>query len=134
VCHGGYQSKDPRKVRNEVVPVPPKAQAIIAGLPKVQGAICPYKPQSVSAAVYRACKIVGIENLHLHDLRHEGVSRLFEAGLDIPRVSMISGHVSWGTLRRYTHLKPSDVLDALTPKSKAQSKPRPRQRQEVTPQ
>lgn len=126
-----WDTKDPRKVRNEVVPVPPKAQAIIARLPKGPGAICPYNPQSVSAAVYRACKIVGIENLHLHDLRHEGVSRLFEAGLDIPKVSMISGHQSWSTLRRYTHLKPSDVIDALTPTSKAKSKPRQRQRQEA---
>jgi integrase len=65
---------------------------------------------SVGAAIYRICKLVGIDDLHLHDLRHEGVSRLFEAGLDIPRVAMISGHQSWATLRRYTHLKPGDVV------------------------
>lgn len=108
-----WDTKDPGKVRNEVVPVPPKAQTIINALPRGSGAICPYRAQSVSAAIYRACLVLGIEDLHMHDLRHEGVSRLFEAGLDIPRVSMISGHKSWATLKRYTHLKPSDVLEAL---------------------
>ena len=57
--------------------------------------------------------MLGIEDLHLHDIRHEGISRLFEAGLDIPRVAMISGHKSWTTLKRYTHLKPADVVSRL---------------------
>lgn len=108
-------TKDPTKTRNEVVPVPPKARAIIAQLPQQKtGLICPWKQNSVSNAVHDACQMLDIEDLHLHDLRHEGVSRLFEAGLDIPRVAMISGHQSWATLKRYTHLKPFDVLQRLT--------------------
>ena len=104
-----WDTKDPTKVRNEVVPVPPKAKAIIDQMPRSDGYIMPYNPSSVGSAIHRICKMVGIEDLHWHDLRHEGVSRLFEAGLDIPRVAMISGHLSWATLRRYTHLKPGDV-------------------------
>ena len=73
----------------------------------------PYNPSSVGAADYKSCQVIGIDDLHLHDLRHEGVSRLFEAGLDIPRVAMISGHLSWATLRRYTHLKPGEVTARL---------------------
>lgn len=72
-----------------------------------------------SASSARTRPVLGIEDLHLHDLRHEGVSRLFEQGLDIPRVAMISGHQSWATLRRYTHLKPKDVVDRLTVKKTA---------------
>jgi len=49
----------------------------------------------------------------LHDLRHEGISRLFERGLNIPEVALISGHLSWNTLKRYTHIKPQTVLDKL---------------------
>lgn len=110
-----FDTKDPKKVRNETVPVPPKARAIIDLLPRAEtGFICPWDRKSVSSAVRNACLMTGIEDLHLHDLRHEGVSRLFEAGLDIPRVAMISGHQSWATLRRYTHLKPSDVIERLT--------------------
>ena len=113
-----FGTKDPKKVRNEVVPVPPAAKAIISLLPKAkEGFICPWDRKSISSAVFRACQMLGIDDLHLHDLRHEGVSRLFEAGLDIPRVAMISGHQSWATLRRYTHLKPADVIERLTAQS-----------------
>lgn len=108
-----WDTKDPTKVRNELVPVPPKAKAIIEQMPRSNGYIMPYNPSSVGTAIYRICQIVGVDDLHWHDLRHEGVSRLFEAGLDIPRVAMISGHQSWATLRRYVHLKPSDVVKRM---------------------
>ena len=49
--------------------------------------------------------MVGVKDLHFHDLRHEGVSRLFEMDWDIPRVSSVSGHRDWNSLRRYTHLR-----------------------------
>lgn len=57
--------------------------------------ILPYNSESVSPAFDRACERLGIIDLHLHDLRHEGICRLFEQGLQIQEVSMISGHMSW---------------------------------------
>lgn len=103
-------TKHPTLVRNEVVPIPPRAMAIIESLPVIDARILPYEPESVSAAFERACARLGIEDVRFHDLRHEGVSRLFEQGLQIPEVAMISGHTSWGTLKRYTHLTPEQVL------------------------
>lgn len=50
-----------------------------------------------------------IEDLRFHDLRHEGTSRLFEAGLSIERVALVTGHKDWRMLRRYTNLKPEDL-------------------------
>lgn len=41
----------------------------------------------------------------IHHLRHDGVSRLFEICLNIPRVASVSGHRSWSSLKRYTHLR-----------------------------
>lgn len=114
-----WDTKDPTKVRNELVPVPPRAKAIIESMPRTKGYIMPYNPGSVGTAIYRICQLIGIEDLHWHDLRHEGVSRLFESGLDIPRVAMISGHQSWATLRRYVHLKPGDVVDRMRELEKA---------------
>jgi len=38
-------------------------------------------------------------------LRHDGVSRLFELGWNIPHVAAVSGHRSWSSLKRYTHLR-----------------------------
>ena len=54
----------------------------------------------------RAC---GIADLHFHDLRHEGVSRLFEKGYAIEQVSLVSGHRSWSSLKRYTNLRPDSL-------------------------
>jgi site-specific recombinase XerD len=47
--------------------------------------------------------------LHFHDLRHEGVSRLFEAGYQIQEVAIVSGHKDWAQLKRYTQLKAKDL-------------------------
>lgn len=60
---------------------------------------------AISAAFTRACHLLGINGLHFHDLRHEGVSRLFEMGKTIPQVASVSGHRSWQNLQRYTHLR-----------------------------
>lgn len=65
-----------------------------------------YNHKSVSAAFTRACKELSIEDLHFHDMRHEGTSRLFEAGFTIEQVALVTGHKDWKMLRRYTHLKP----------------------------
>lgn len=71
--------------------------------------IFPYSPRSVSSAFTRACKVLGIEGLTFHDLRHEATSRLFEEGYSIPEVQMFTLHESWGNLSRYANLRPSAV-------------------------
>lgn len=106
-------TKNPTAPRTERIPVPPLAQALIKKLPVFDERILPYNSESISAAFERACDRLGIEDLHFHDLRHEGICRLFEAGLDIPEVALISGHLSWNTLKRYTHLRPEAVLEKL---------------------
>src|SRR5258708_9114197 len=73
------------------------------------GRIFPHNHRSVSAAFTRACDELKIEDLHFHDLRHEGTSRLFEAGLPIEKVPLVSGHKDWPQLHRSTTL----MFDAL---------------------
>ncbi len=84
--------------------LPDEAWAILKSMPRSFPVIFPYNGESISASWTRACQFLGIEDLHFHDLRHEGVSRLFEMDWDIPRVSSVSGHRNWNSLRRYTHL------------------------------
>ncbi|MFV8598551.1 site-specific integrase [Ralstonia pseudosolanacearum] len=50
--------------------------------------------------------LVGIR---LHDLRHEATSRFFEKGLSVMEVTTITGHKTMEMLKRYTHLRASDV-------------------------
>jgi integrase len=113
-----WDTKDPVKVRNEVIPVPPSAQSILATLPRTDARILPYNPQTISSTFCRTAALAGLDDVTFHDLRHEGISRLFEAGLNIPEVSLISGHRSWATLKRYTQLKPQHVLEKLNAGSK----------------
>lgn len=73
---------------------------------RLEGRIFPYNGRSVGTAFRRQCQDLKIEDLHFHDLRHEGTSRLFEAGFTIEQVALVTGHKDWKMLRRYTHLKP----------------------------
>ncbi|MGR3567107.1 MAG: site-specific integrase, partial [Pseudooceanicola nanhaiensis] len=57
--------------------LPDPCRAIIESMPKVDARIFPYNSKSVSTAFTRACQALGIEDLHMHDLRHEGTSVLF---------------------------------------------------------
>ena len=54
------------------------------------GRIFPYNGKSVGTAFRRQCRELKIEDLHFHDLRHEGTSRLFEAGFSIEQVSSLA--------------------------------------------
>jgi integrase len=94
-----------KKGNNVYCELPPEAQAIIKSMPKDGEHIFPYSTDAISAAFTRACKILGIEDLHFHDLRHEAISRLFEIGRTIPQAAAVSGHRSWTSLKRYTHLR-----------------------------
>jgi integrase len=76
-----------------------------------EGSIFPYNAKSVGTAFRRQCRELGIDDLHFHDLRHEGASRLFEAGFTIEQVALVTGHRDWRMLRRYTHLKPEKLHD-----------------------
>ncbi|GFE87812.1 tyrosine-type recombinase/integrase [Steroidobacter agaridevorans] len=75
--------------------------------------IFPYNPNTVSDAFTTACRILGIEDLHFHDLRHEAISRLFELGYDIHEVALFSLHSSWDDLKRYTQLRPENLRQVI---------------------
>jgi integrase len=92
---------------NAYCELPPDAIAIIKSMPRDEERIFPYSTDAISAAFTRACKILGIEDLRFHDLRHEGISRLFEMGRTIPQAAAVSGHRSWTSLKRYTHIRQS---------------------------
>jgi hypothetical protein len=54
--------------------------------------VFPLTANAVRLGWVRLCKRAGISDLHFHDLRHEAISRFFEAGLSTAEVALISGH------------------------------------------
>lgn len=84
--------------------MPNPCLGIINSMPKAGDVIFPYHKDSICRNFTKACEALGIDDLHFHDLRHEGISRLFEMDWSIPRVADVSGHRDWKSLKRYTHL------------------------------
>lgn len=104
----------------------PEALRVILAQPKVAGQprIFPHAPKSASEAFGNATLALGIEDLVLNDLRHEGASRLSEMGWTVQRVASVSGHRSWNTLKRYTHVRQTgdkwadwEWLDRIAPQT-----------------
>lgn len=86
---------------------PLDSDLIFYGEPGRDGKRRPYRFDRMWQKIKRD---VGIVDLHFHDLRHEAVSRLVEAGLSDQEVSAISGHKSMQMLKRYTHLRAEDLV------------------------
>ena len=84
--------------------LPPEAWELVQSMPRVDDRIFPFTTDAVSASFTRACDWLEIDDLRFHDMRHEGVTRLFEMSWGIPQVASVSGHRDWNSLRRYTHL------------------------------
>lgn len=105
--------KDPREKQGNDQRIPLLAvsgydpMALIEAQRAVRGneddRIFPHNHKSVSTVFTRACQALKIIDLHFHDLRHEGTSRLFEAEFRIEQVALVTGHRDWKMLRRYTH-------------------------------
>jgi len=87
----------------------PEAWDILKRQSHDEDRIFPFEPRSIGSAFRLACKLLDIHDLHFHDLRHEATSRLFETGYSIVEVQQFTLHESWGTLSRYTHLRPELV-------------------------
>ena len=67
------------------------------------------KSGSISDKFAEIRKKVGITGLTFHDLRHEAISRMFERGMAVEQVRLVSGHSSLDQLSRYTNLRPEEV-------------------------
>jgi integrase len=95
---------------------------VFFGEPGRDGKRRPYQFNPMWMKLKREC---GLADLHFHDLRHEAVSRLVEAGLSDQEVAAISGHKSMQMLKRYTHLRAEDLvhkMDAIDARRKSGSR------------
>lgn len=106
--------KHPRKGQTlERVPLLGEAWEIVRRQPKSDdGRIFPIEAGTLSKYFTAACRALSIPDLHLHDMRHEGTSRLFEAGYAIEQAALVTGHKDWRNLKRYTNLRPEDLTVA----------------------
>lgn len=96
-----------------VVPLSLRAAGALQGNARPSGFVVDLDRDAITRGFVAACRACEIEGFRLHDLRHEATSRLFEKGFNMMEVSTITGHKSLAMLKRYTHLRPLDLLARL---------------------
>lgn len=65
--------------------------------------------ESMSDKFARMTRKIDIPDLRFHDLRHEAISRMFERGMRVEQVRVVSGHRTLDQLSRYVNLRPEDL-------------------------
>jgi len=95
------------------VPLTRQAMAVLEALSKDEEKVFPMGMDALRSQFTRLKHYakgqwngIGINpynDLRFHDLRHEALSRLSDAGLNVIELSHISGHRTLGMLKRYTH-------------------------------
>jgi integrase len=71
---------------------------------------------ALSKAFKRLTVRAKMDDFHFHDLRHEGVSRLFMTSMTDVEIMKMTGHTNASTLLRYAHLRSSDVAAKINAK------------------
>jgi len=106
---------DTKNSENRDVPLSLRARdALIRLQVRNKGKVFNYTSRGIKST-WRFMRVkLAIDDLHFHDMRHESVSRLFELGsLDMMEIASISGHKSLSMLKRYTHLKATNLVRKL---------------------
>ena len=70
-------------------------------------------PVDVSHRFSKFAKKVGLEDFRFHDLRHSAASAMARAGVPERQMQEVLGHKSVSMTKRYTHLRPSELEEAV---------------------
>lgn len=99
--------------RPRKLPLRADLMELLRRLPRTDARVFPVSMDALRKAWGRICEVaglVGIDDLHIHDLRHEAISRVADAGAQLPGgfslvdLQAFSGHRDTRMLLRYTHL------------------------------
>ena len=111
--------RETKNGRDRRVPLRQCVVNALEALPRSQARVFPLTLDELKGAWERIRTGAGVADLHLHDLRHEGISRIAEsahmAGIPITLIELaaISGHRDLRTLARYAHICASNLAQRL---------------------
>ena len=110
--------------RRRSVPMNREARAAIIRRTRFRAQHCPdsrwvfcredgSRIQSVKRSFATACRRSGIEDFHIHDMRHTCAAWLVSAGVPLTEVRDLLGHSTIRMTERYAHLAPENVRAAV---------------------
>ena len=96
-----------------------EAQAVLASMPRVNSdyRVFPFpgKPESAIDGFWRKLRSqAGLEDVRLHDLRHNYASLAARSSETLPMIGKLLGHASIGSTHRYAHLDDRTLFEAAT--------------------
>lgn len=96
------------------LPLRAKLVEMLKRLPRTSDAVFDLSEDALRKAWARMLKHAGIDDLHIHDLRHEAVSRVAESGkFALIDLQKFSGHRDVRMLLRYSHLCTKRMAEKL---------------------
>ncbi|WP_407635345.1 tyrosine-type recombinase/integrase [Methylohalobius crimeensis] len=106
------------------VPLNREAREAILSRARFRAEFCPASPwvfcnkngtriKALRRSFDTACRKVGIEDFHIHDLRHTCAAWLVQAGVSIREVAELLRHSDIRITMRYAHLAPDNVRAAV---------------------
>ena len=105
--------------RGRHVPLSQAAMDIIGQLPKYPD--CPWllvnartllPLTDIKRSFMAARKLAGLDDVHIHDLRHSYASALVNAGVDLYQIGSLLGHRNVASTQRYAHVNNSTLMAA----------------------
>lgn len=110
--------------RRRAVPMNREARAAMVSRARFRAQHCPdsrwvfcrqdgSRIQAVKRSFATACRKAGIEDYHVHDMRHTCAAWLVSAGVPLTEVRDLLGHSSVKMTERYAHLAPENVRAAV---------------------
>ncbi|WP_119156924.1 site-specific integrase [Caldimonas tepidiphila] len=98
--------------RPRMVPLTLRARRILATQPRAGELVFDTNVNTVKLAFRRALKRAQCQDLRMHDLRHEGTSRLFErTDLREAEIGWVTGHTDRRMLNRYYNKRPAEFVE-----------------------
>lgn len=114
LLRGVKNSRNPHEQIDVQIGLSPRAIEILTALPRsIDGHVFPITENATKGAFNRARDRAGLPHFRFHDIRHERVSSLIEAGWSDSAVMSQTGHRDPKSLIRYANLRKSHLADAL---------------------
>jgi integrase len=108
------ESRSTKTLRSRLVPISGRLLEVLVNL-KLFSTGRPnalvFGASDFKKAFNSACAAAGLSDVHFHDLRHTGITRMLEKGISPPLVMKISGHTQQKTFLRYVNQSESSVYE-----------------------